>query len=39
INNLYLTIIHDANKQSFIIRMWMNVKYGIEFTPKYYKPQ
>lgn len=39
IKKMYVLNIHDAKMQSFISRMWMNVKYGIEFTPKYYKPQ
>ncbi|MFV9972867.1 MAG: polyamine ABC transporter substrate-binding protein [Francisella endosymbiont of Hyalomma asiaticum] len=39
IKKMYVLNIHDAKMQSFINRMWMNVKYGIEFTPKYYKPQ
>ena len=38
IKKMYVLDIHDAKMQSFISRMWMNVKYGIEFTPKYYKP-
>ncbi|QIW09730.1 polyamine ABC transporter substrate-binding protein [Francisella sp. LA112445] len=38
IKKMYVLNIHDAKMQSFISRMWMNVKYGIEFTPKYYKP-
>ncbi|MED7820321.1 MULTISPECIES: polyamine ABC transporter substrate-binding protein [unclassified Francisella] len=38
IKKMYVLNIHDAKMQSFISRMWMNVKYGIEFKPKYYKP-
>ena len=38
IKKMYVLNIHDAKMQSFISRMWMNVKYGIEFEPKYYKP-
>ena len=38
IEKMYVLNIHDAKMQSFISRMWMNVKYGIEFEPKYYKP-
>lgn len=38
IKKMYVLNIHNAKMQSFISRMWMNVKYGIEFTPKYYKP-
>ena len=37
IKKMYVINIHDAEMQSFISRMWMNVKFGIEFTPKYYK--
>ena len=36
IKKMYVLNIHDAKMQSFISRMWMNVKYGIEFEPKYY---
>ncbi|QIV94795.1 polyamine ABC transporter substrate-binding protein [Allofrancisella frigidaquae] len=39
IKKMYVLNIHDAEMQSFISRMWMNVKYGIEFKPKYYKPK
>ncbi|WP_150466556.1 polyamine ABC transporter substrate-binding protein [Francisella sp. SYW-9] len=38
IKKMYVLGIHDAKMQSFISRMWMNVKYGIVFKPKYYKP-
>lgn len=38
IKKMYVLNIHDAKMQSFISRMWMNMKYGIEFEPKYYKP-
>lgn len=38
IKKMYVLNIHNAKMQSFISRVWMNVKYGIEFTPKYYKP-
>ncbi|AJC49404.1 polyamine ABC transporter substrate-binding protein [Allofrancisella guangzhouensis] len=39
IKKMYVLNIHDAEMQSFISRMWMNVKYGIEFKPKYYSPK
>ncbi|ASG67697.1 putrescine-binding periplasmic protein [Francisella halioticida] len=39
IKKMYVLNIHDAKMQSFISRMWMNVKYGIKFKPKYYKPK
>ncbi|MDE5002847.1 polyamine ABC transporter substrate-binding protein, partial [Francisella tularensis subsp. holarctica] len=39
IKKMYVLNIQDAKMQSFISRMWMNVNYGIEFTPKYYKRQ
>jgi putrescine transport system substrate-binding protein len=38
IEKMYVLNIHDGKMQSFISRMWMNVKYGIKFKPKYYKP-
>ena len=38
IEKMYVLNIHDGKMQSFISRMWINVKYGIEFEPKYYKP-
>ncbi|MED7789144.1 polyamine ABC transporter substrate-binding protein [Francisella sp. 19X1-34] len=38
IKKMYVLGIHDAKMQSFISRMWMNVKYGIVFKPIYYKP-
>ncbi|AIT09171.1 putrescine/spermidine ABC transporter substrate-binding protein [Candidatus Francisella endociliophora] len=38
IKKMYVINIHDAKMQDFISKMWMNVKFGIEFTPKYYKP-
>lgn len=37
IKKMYVLNIHDAKMQSFISRMWMNVKYGVEFEPKFYK--
>nr|WP_119329987.1 polyamine ABC transporter substrate-binding protein [Pseudofrancisella aestuarii] len=37
LEKMYVLNIHDAETQSFISRMWMNVKYGIRFEPKFYK--
>ena len=39
LEKMYVINLHDDPElQSFINRMWMNVKYGITFEPKYYKP-
>jgi len=38
LEKMYVINLHeDPELQSFINRMWMNVKYGISFEPKYYK--
>lgn len=37
IENMYVLAIQPPELQAFISRMWMNVKYGISFKPKYYK--
>ncbi|MFZ9035919.1 MAG: extracellular solute-binding protein [Francisellaceae bacterium] len=39
IGKMYVLGVQPPELQAFISRMWMNVKYGIAFTPKYYKPQ
>jgi len=37
IDKMYVLNLHTPEMQSFISKMWMNVKYGIDFEPKYYK--
>jgi putrescine transport system substrate-binding protein len=39
IKKMYVLNIHNAEMQSFISRLWINVKFGISFKPKYYKPK
>nr|WP_119343601.1 polyamine ABC transporter substrate-binding protein [Facilibium subflavum] len=37
IKKMYVLTIHSPKLQAFISKMWMYVKYGIEFTPQYAK--
>ena len=38
LEKMYVLKIHNDEMQAFISKMWVNLKYGIEFTPQYYKP-
>ena len=37
LKKMYILSIHPPELQSFVSEMWMYVKYGINFTPKYYR--
>lgn len=39
IKKMYVLSMHPPELQAFVSKMWMYVKYGINFTPKYYHPE